>query len=202
MEHVPHSRSPSSPRSSSSPPAELHGERGGERGGAGVMTSSLSHHIGRHIDRLHVKTAVTADPAELMEQWNPSPPWSDTTVQRVPDLSHQELSPYVTATPPTPTGTPGYSAPGCVSHQPTYSAFSFDLTPEQYVPNVLPAGAARSGPLSDVPAEDLWTERRLFPLHPPPLSRGVGVILAAPPRADETQLRSPATGEPDGRSRA
>lgn len=141
-----------------------------------------------------------------MEQWNPSPPWSDTTVQRVPDLSHQELSPYVTATPPTPTGTPGcYVAAAHLAG--TYSAFSFDLTPEQYVPNVVPAGAQprQGAPQDPQDQQDLmWAEqaeRRLFPLHPPPLSRtGVptGVILAAPPRTeDTTPHRSPATDSRD-----
>ncbi|XP_034253720.1 neuronal PAS domain-containing protein 4 [Thrips palmi] len=175
------SRSPpesTSPRSSTSPPPGL----------------------------LHVKTAAVADPAELMEQWNPSPPWSDTTVQRVPDLSHQELSPYVTATPPTPTGTPGcYVA--SAHHAGTYSAFSFDLTPEQYVPNVVPAGALPRPPPDQQDPQDqqdlMWAEqaeRRLFPLHPPPLSRTVatGVILAAPPRAeDSAPHRSPATDSRD-----
>lgn len=42
------------------------------------------------------------DPHDFMDQWNPSPPWSDTTVQKVPDIVHQDLSPYVTTTPPTP----------------------------------------------------------------------------------------------------
>lgn len=205
------SRSPpesTSPRSSASPlPGELgvvvsgEGTVGtasvvGRHGGAGAAAS-------RHRGLLHVK----ADPTEMMEQWNPSPPWSDTTVQRVPDLTHQELSPYVTATPPTPTGTP-LGTPGCyvaASHPTgTYSAFSFDLAPEQYVPNVVPGGAPLPArPAGGTEQDLMWAEqaeRRLFPLHPPPLSRtaSVGVILAAPPRTeDSAPHRSPAADSRD-----
>ncbi|KAK3925777.1 Neuronal PAS domain-containing protein 4 [Frankliniella fusca] len=214
------SRSPpesSSPRSSSSPspgnhlvgvvtPASSSEERG--CGAASSVLVASRHHgssSSRHRNLLQVKT----DPTELMEQWNPSPPWSDTTVQRVPDLSHQELSPYVTATPPTPTGTPGCYG-GTSSHQSGggggYSAFSFDLTPEQYVPNVMPPGAPPPsrppGPAGTAEQQDLmWAEqaeRRLFPLHPPPLSRTSGVILAAPPRTEEPRPhRSPAADSRD-----
>ncbi|XP_052120264.1 PAS domain-containing protein cky-1 isoform X2 [Frankliniella occidentalis] len=231
------SRSPpesTSPRSSSSPspgdhlggvvtPASSAEDRSGGAA-TSVLVAGRQHALSgvsaRHRGLLHVKTAAITDPTELMEQWNPSPPWSDTTVQRVPDLSHQELSPYVTATPPTPTGTPGCYG-GAPSHQPGagggYSAFSFDLTPEQYVPNVMPPGAPPpprpSGPgggggegggstAEQHEQQDLmWAEqaeRRLFPLHPPPLSRTSGVILAAPPRPEEAQPhRSPAADSRD-----
>lgn len=73
--------------------------------------------------RLYSK-AQPNDPPEFIEQWNPSPPWSETA-QKVPDITHQELSPYLTTTPPTPTS----AAP--TPHGP---AFSFDWMPEQFVP--------------------------------------------------------------------
>lgn len=70
--------------------------------------------------------APPMEPTEFMDQWNPSPPWSDTA-QKVPDISHQELSPYMTTTPPTPTSAHG-------SH--SLPSFSFDWMPEQFVPIV------------------------------------------------------------------
>ncbi|XP_049806902.1 neuronal PAS domain-containing protein 4 [Schistocerca nitens] len=122
--------------------------------------------------RAHVKAAA-ADPADLMEQWNPSPPWSDTALQKVPDISHQELSPYTTCTPPTPSGTPAH---------PSASAFTFEWSAagEQYVPSV---GAGALPPLAAAPAPPPHEEpppwhqlhqphqlhhHRLFPLQPPP----------------------------------
>lgn len=71
--------------------------------------------------------APPVEPTEFMDQWNPSPPWSDTT-QKVPDISHQELSPYMTTTPPTPTSSHGGSH--------SLPTFSFDWMPEQFVPIV------------------------------------------------------------------
>lgn len=111
------------------------------------------------------------DPAEFMEQWNPSPPWSDTTVQKVPDIIHQDLSPYVTTTPPTPTGTPSSLSVGSLSHQPPHSAFTFDWAPEQYVPTLQ---HPRAVPLADEEQtmSAAWpSEHRLFPLQPPPPPR-------------------------------
>lgn len=98
-----------------------------------IMELSSSHHMGEShgqtvllttvIPRSRIITkAPPADPPDFMEQWNPSPPWSETA-QKVPDMSHQELSPYLTTTPPTPTSAP--HGPG---------AFSFDWMPEQFVP--------------------------------------------------------------------
>nr|CAH7739962.1 unnamed protein product [Callosobruchus chinensis] len=89
-----------------------------------------------------------------MEQWNPSPPWSDT-LQKVPDLCHQELSPYIGSTPPTPTTTPG-DHPG---------TFSFDWVPEQHVPTMTTASTCEDveGPIR-CPSK----QHRLFPLQPPP----------------------------------
>ncbi|KAJ9592142.1 hypothetical protein L9F63_001370, partial [Diploptera punctata] len=163
-------------------------DRGGGAGGGGTilvssspMVTSIQHPVGR--PRVLVKAAMV-DPAEFMEQWNPSPPWSDTTVQKVPDIIHQDLSPYMTTTPPTPTGTPGSnsnSGGGSVSHQPSHSAFTFDWTPEQYVPNLQGIGVQRGNGSMPIPDEEQYhlmgtattwpSEHRLFPLQPPPTSR-------------------------------
>lgn len=77
-------------------------------------------------NRIHLK-AVHTDPSDTIDQWNPSPPWSETT-QKVPDIVQQELSPYLARTPPTPTSAP---LPQTSSNGP---AFSFDWMPEQFVP--------------------------------------------------------------------
>lgn len=65
-----------------------------------------------------------------LDQWNPSPTWSDNNIQKVPDIMHQQLSPYLITTPPTPMSvtTPTYIPHG--------STFTFDWTPEHYVPSV------------------------------------------------------------------
>lgn len=100
------------------------------------------------------RTLLKADSSEIMDQWNPSPPWSDT-LQKVPDLCHQELSPYIGSAPPTPTATPITQ---------TGSAFSFDWMPEQYVPSM-----AAIVSTEDSERQIYWpTEHRLFPLQPPP----------------------------------
>ncbi|XP_063622987.1 PAS domain-containing protein cky-1-like isoform X2 [Cydia splendana] len=66
---------------------------------------------------------------EMVDQWNPSPTWSESALQKVPDVCHQDLSPYVTTTPPTPSGTPS-------AYTQNYShTFVFDWSPEQYVPH-------------------------------------------------------------------
>lgn len=71
----------------------------------------------------------TVDSSDLpMEHWNSSPVWSDT-LQRVPDVVHQELSPYV-ATPTTPVDTPDSEL-----HTET-PIFNFDWAAEQHVPNL------------------------------------------------------------------
>lgn len=114
-----------------------------EGGGSGLLV--ISHLTDRP------RTLLKVEPSELMDQWNPSPPWSDT-LQKVPDLCHQELSPYIGSTPPTPTATPS-----------TQSAFSFDWMPEQYVPSLAAVVA------EDCERQIYWpTEHRLFPLQPPP----------------------------------
>ncbi|CAD7093092.1 unnamed protein product [Hermetia illucens] len=69
--------------------------------------------------------APPPDPPDFIEQWNPSPPWSEGA-QKVPDIAQQELSPYITTTPPTPTSAPPIQTLG--------PAFSFDWMSEQFVP--------------------------------------------------------------------
>lgn len=82
----------------------------------------------RH-SQTHIKAMHANDTHDFMDQWNPSPPWSETT-QKVPDIVQQELSPYLARTPPTPTSapTPANSTNGV--------AFSFDWMPEQFVPSM------------------------------------------------------------------
>uniref|UniRef100_A0A1I8PDL8 PAS domain-containing protein n=1 Tax=Stomoxys calcitrans TaxID=35570 RepID=A0A1I8PDL8_STOCA len=83
------------------------------------------------------------DPADFMDQWNPSPPWSESA-QKMDNSSssQQELSPCITTTPPTPTSAPPALGPsagagGCNSSVGTLgSAFSFEWMPEQLVPVV------------------------------------------------------------------
>uniref|UniRef100_A0A182PBY8 Uncharacterized protein n=1 Tax=Anopheles epiroticus TaxID=199890 RepID=A0A182PBY8_9DIPT len=113
------------------------GGGGGGGGGVGLQTMLLTNRT--TIGRLHSKSALlpttvtnlTSEPTDFMEQWNPSPPWSDTTAQKVPDITHQELSPYMTTTPPTPTSAPHQHHTGGF---PTATTFSFDWMPEQFVP--------------------------------------------------------------------
>ncbi|XP_021706398.1 uncharacterized protein LOC110678106 [Aedes aegypti] len=97
-------------------------------GSGGVQTMTLSTSLHARSSRI-IKApppSTITEPTDFIDQWNPSPPWSDTTVQKVPDISHQELSPYMTTTPPTPTSAPH------VTGVPT--TFSFDWMPEQFVP--------------------------------------------------------------------
>lgn len=147
-----------SPRSSPASLVDL------DSGGGTVLVTSSTQSLGR--SRLLVKAATSLDPTDVMEQWNPSPPWSDTTLQKVPDILHQDLSPYVTTTPPTPGSGISYQ------HPPT-PAFTFDWPPEQYVP------APPAVPLVEEEHTLLgcfsWsgppTDHRLFPLQPPPPPR-------------------------------
>ncbi|XP_061402368.1 uncharacterized protein LOC133338200, partial [Musca vetustissima] len=82
------------------------------------------------------------DPAEFMDQWNPSPPWSESA-QKLDNSSssQQELSPCITTTPPTPTSAPPTMGVGgnCNANGISAtlgSAFSFEWMPEQLVPVV------------------------------------------------------------------
>ncbi|XP_065165039.1 PAS domain-containing protein cky-1 isoform X2 [Atheta coriaria] len=126
----------------------------GGAGGGGLLV--LTHVSSGRASRASLKT----DPSEMMDQWNPSPPWSDT-LQKVPDLCQQELSPYIGSAPPTPTATPSTHHHG--------NTFTFDWAPEQYVPSV---SVPTISSLAEADVSDGWPppvgEHRLFPLQPPP----------------------------------
>ncbi|XP_067210915.1 neuronal PAS domain-containing protein 4B isoform X3 [Linepithema humile] len=82
-----------------------------------------------------VATGVGEQPllpdAAPLESWGASPAWSDA-LQRVPDVVHQELSPYIT-TPTTPVNTPDSDTLG----HPEAPIFNFDWAgTEQHVPNL------------------------------------------------------------------
>lgn len=128
-----------------------HMETSDHEGPAGVSGGLLviSHSAERP------RTLLKVDPSDLIEQWNPSPPWSDT-LQKVPDLCQQELSPYIGSAPPTPTTTPR-------TH--SGSAFSFDWMPEQSVPSLTVVATSTDDLERQGYAPE---EHRLFPLRPPP----------------------------------
>lgn len=116
------------------------------------------------IARPRALTKAPPEPTDFIDQWNPSPPWSDTT-QKVPDISQQELSPYITTTPPTPTSAHG-------SHSGSLPSFSFDWMPEQFVPIVDCVPCLTQDGISVPVAVPLqvphWhTDHRLLTLQPP-----------------------------------
>lgn len=94
-------------------------------GGIGGGNTLVIQSVAPARQRVHSK-AIQMEQPDFMDQWNPSPPWSETT-QKVPDIVQQELSPYLARTPPTPTSAP----PTQNGNGP---AFSFDWMPEQFVP--------------------------------------------------------------------
>ncbi|XP_055636672.1 uncharacterized protein LOC129775684 isoform X2 [Toxorhynchites rutilus septentrionalis] len=104
------------------------GTSGAMIGTGGVQTMSLSTSLHTRSNRIlkAPPSSSLTEPTDFIDQWNPSPPWSDTTIQKVPDIAHQELSPYMTTTPPTPTSAHH------ITGIPT--TFSFDWMPEQFVP--------------------------------------------------------------------
>lgn len=153
-----------------------------DREGGTVLVAGSTAAANR--SRVVMKAATTVtDPADLMEQWNPSPPWSDTTVQKVPDILHQELSPYVTTTPPTP------GSAVSLQHAPN-SAFTFDWTPEQYVPT---APGLRTPSLDEDSTPVLsfsWpSEHRLFPLQPPPPARPSLIVRLDSEPMDQSNMK-------------
>lgn len=78
-------------------------------------------------------TAAEPPPPDTtpLENWGTNPAWSDA-LQRVPDVVHQELSPYIT-TPTTPVNTPDSDTLG----HPEAPIFNFDWAgTEQHVPNL------------------------------------------------------------------
>ncbi|XP_037944147.1 neuronal PAS domain-containing protein 4-like [Teleopsis dalmanni] len=75
------------------------------------------------------------DPPDFIDQWNPSPPWSENAQKLSLDSSsssQQELSPCITTTPPTPTSAPSNNI------QTIGPAFSFEWVTDQLVPIVDP----------------------------------------------------------------
>lgn len=146
---------------------------GGDGGLLCVMPTAVSSSTAiQSINKPRIMLKVaTNDPAEFIEQWNPSPPWSDT-LQKVPDIMHHDLSPYVTTTPPTPSGTPGETN--------SHMAFTFDWMPEQYVPNVITPPAKLSMCEEDYHGA-CWSEQnhRIFNLQPPPRGHGSESIAFA-----------------------
>lgn len=79
--------------------------------------------------------------SDFMDQWNPSPPWSETAHKSSLDSSsssQQELSPCITTTPPTPTSAPptGSSSSALQTLGP---AFSFEWMSDQLVPVIDPS---------------------------------------------------------------
>lgn len=147
------------PDQSSSPPedsmTELRNGFGGENSNQTVVMGTISYGRPRTKFVSKLQTTPLMDATEFIEQWNPSPPWSEAA-QKVPDIGPQELSPYMTiTTPPTPNSaniiTPmavsashlsssGLSGPKSSSATANGSlsghgsAFSFDWVPEQFVP--------------------------------------------------------------------
>ncbi|XP_041451057.1 hybrid signal transduction histidine kinase B isoform X2 [Drosophila obscura] len=78
--------------------------------------------------------SLPPDPADFIEQWNPSPPWSESAQKASLDSfgSNHELSPCITTTPPTPTSaTPHQSGLGTQTIGP---AFSFEWMSDPLVP--------------------------------------------------------------------
>ncbi|XP_015109095.1 neuronal PAS domain-containing protein 4 isoform X1 [Diachasma alloeum] len=81
-----------------------------------------------HKRLIKVGGGMILEPTEPVDHWTSSPIWSDT-LQRVPDVVHQDLSPYIT-TPSTPVDTP--DSADLHSEVPV---FNFDWSTEQHVPN-------------------------------------------------------------------
>uniref|UniRef100_A0A1B0A669 PAS domain-containing protein n=1 Tax=Glossina pallidipes TaxID=7398 RepID=A0A1B0A669_GLOPL len=82
----------------------------------------------------------SSDPADFIDQWNPSPPWSENaqklSFENTSTTPQQELSPCITTTPPTPSA-PLSNATTCIPGLQTFgSAFSFEWMPEQLMPVV------------------------------------------------------------------
>ncbi|KAI9580887.1 hypothetical protein GQX74_013435 [Glossina fuscipes] len=82
----------------------------------------------------------SSDPADFIDQWNPSPPWSENaqklSFENSSTTPQQELSPCITTTPPTPSA-PLSNATTCIPGLQTFgSAFSFEWMPEQLMPVV------------------------------------------------------------------
>lgn len=147
----------SSPPEDHSGTAELRNGFGGSEHSSNqtVIMGTISYARPRTKFVAKLQNTPLLDTTDFMEQWNPSPPWSEAA-QKVPDIGPQELSPYMTTTtPPTPNSaniiTPtaavnvshlsatggALSGPKSVTNSSLSghgSAFSFDWVPEQFVP--------------------------------------------------------------------
>lgn len=91
------------------------------------FSSSLPILPPHHVDSSQPPQIAHVSSGVEIEQWNPSPTWSENNIQKVPDIVHQQLSPYLITTPPTPMS---------ASYIPHTSSFTFDWGPEHYVPTV------------------------------------------------------------------
>ncbi|XP_063241628.1 PAS domain-containing protein cky-1 [Bacillus rossius redtenbacheri] len=151
-----------SPASSPSADGMADLERGGGGGGGTVLMAAGA------APRLRAAPKVAALDPEFMEQWNPSPPWSDSALQKVPDILHHDLSPYAVTTPPTPT---------------PHAVFTFEWAAEQHVPLGRAPGAACADeePCRLQHHALCWPpEHRLFPLQLPPPPRLEAELDAVP----------------------
>ncbi|XP_017486218.1 PREDICTED: uncharacterized protein LOC108374731, partial [Rhagoletis zephyria] len=86
-----------------------------------------------------MQKSLPNDPPDFIDQWNPSPPWSESAQKLSLDSSsstQQELSPCITTTPPTPTSAPpsGPLAANCNGLQTLAPAFSFEWMSDPLVP--------------------------------------------------------------------
>ncbi|XP_053951924.1 uncharacterized protein LOC128859152 [Anastrepha ludens] len=86
-----------------------------------------------------IQKSLPNDPPDFIDQWNPSPPWSESAQKLSLDSSsstQQELSPCITTTPPTPTSAPpsGPLGTNCSGLQTLGPAFSFEWMSDPLVP--------------------------------------------------------------------
>jgi hypothetical protein len=91
------------------------------------LNSSIHSTRSRISKNFSASLPALPEPTGDLDQWNPSPTWSENNIQKVPDIMHQQLSPYLITTPPTPMS---------ASYIPHGSTFTFDWAPEHYVPSV------------------------------------------------------------------
>ncbi|KAK2576482.1 hypothetical protein KPH14_005811 [Odynerus spinipes] len=101
-----------------------------EYGGCTDQRSTVHKRLPTKVLPAAITAGSTGEPSveSSTEHWSSSPAWSDA-LQRVPDVVHQELSPYIT-TPTTPADTPDSDLH---SEAPI---FNFDWAGEQHVPNL------------------------------------------------------------------
>ncbi|XP_067634953.1 uncharacterized protein dysf isoform X2 [Eurosta solidaginis] len=86
-----------------------------------------------------IQKSLPNDPPDFIDQWNPSPPWSESAQKLSLDSSsstQQELSPCITTTPPTPTSAPpiGPLSASANGLQTLGPAFSFEWMSDTLMP--------------------------------------------------------------------